>query len=141
MYVDNHHKLIAITHRGYTVAQRQNAVLHAAVGLVELVGVEALQLLSYENEALGIHAQISLFPNIGLAAKNGNQLLNTYRQAMEANVACNIFCESMLGASAEDQMRQTREATPETLKPMALALFGDAETLQPLTKKFSVLKD
>lgn len=47
----------------------------------------------------------------------------------------------MLGASANDQVRQTREATLETLKPIAVVLFGDAEVLHALTKKYSVLKE
>jgi hypothetical protein len=141
MYAENHRKLVAITNRQYAVPQRQNAVLHATVGLIKFVGIEAFELLNYDNDDLDIQAQISLFPNVGLTAKNGSQLLNTYRQASEANIACNIFAESMLGASADDQIRQTREATLETLKPMAVVLFGDADALHPLTKKFSVLKD
>lgn len=141
MYADNHRKLIAITNRQYSVPHRQNAVLHATVGLVKLVGIDAFELLDYDNDELGVRAQISLFPNVGLTAKNGSQLLNTYLKASEANIACNIFCESMLGASAEEQVRQMREATLETLKPMAVVLFGEADVLHPLTKKFSVLKD
>lgn len=141
MYADNHRKLIAITNRQYSVPHRQNAVLHATVGLVKLVGIDAFELLDYDNDELGVWAQISLFPNVGLAAKNGSQLLNTYRHASEANIACNIFCESMLGTSADEQVRQTREATLETLKPMALVLFGEANALHPLTKKFSVIKE
>lgn len=141
MYADNHRKLVAISNRQYTVPQLQNAVLHATIGLVKLVGIDAFQLLNYDNDELGVHAQISLFPNVGLAAKNGSQLLNTYRQANDANIACNIFCESMLGASADEQVRQTKEATLENLKPMVVVLFGEADVLHPLTKKFSVLKE
>ena len=141
MYADNHRKLVAITNRQYAIPQRQNAVLHATVGLIKLVGIDAFELLDYDNDELDVRAQISLFPNVGLAAKNGSQLLATYRQASEARIACNIFCESMLGASADEQVRQTREATLETLKPMAVVLFGDAEVLQALTKKYSVLKE
>jgi hypothetical protein len=141
MYADNHRKLVAITNRQYAIPQRQNAVLHATVGLIKLVGIDAFELLDYDNAELDVRAQISLFPNVGLSAKNGSQLLATYRQASEASIACNIFCESMLGTSADEQVRQTREATLETLRPMAVVLFGDAEVLQGLTKKYSVLKE
>lgn len=141
MYADNHRKIVAITNRRYSVPQRQNAIIHATVGLIKLAGIDEFELLDYDNDELDVQAQISLFPNVGLAARNGNQLLNTYRQASDANIICNIFCESMLGASAAEQVRQTREATLETLKPMAVALFGEADILHPLTKKFSLLKD
>ena len=44
----------------------------------------------------------------------------------------------MIGASAEEQIRQTREdADPEY---WAVAVFGDAEELRPLTKRFSLFK-
>lgn len=141
MYADNHKKIFAITNKQYSIALRQNAVLHATVGLIKLVGIEDLEILHYENKSLSVNALISLFPNVGLTSKNGNQLLNTYYQALEANIACNIFCESMLGASAKEQIRQTAEATADTLKPIAVVLFGDSNTLKPITKKFSVLKE
>lgn len=141
MYTDNNKKLFAITNPRFPASIRQNAVIHAVVGLMQQIDLSELELLPYENEALSIRAKISLYPNIGLSSKNGNQLLKTYQTAQSSNILCNIFTESMLGGSAEEQQTQTSEAVAETIGPIALVLFGDTENLRPLTKKFSVLKD
>ena len=141
MYSDNHRKLVAITNPKYSFPQRQNAVIHATVGLVSFVGIEAFETLPYLNEDLQIDAQISLYPNVCLTAKNGSQLLASYHQANSACIACNIFTESMLGGSAAEQIQKTRDATVETIGPIALVLFGNSEALTPITKRFSVLKD
>lgn len=140
MYADNQKKLAVIMNGKYPIPQLQNGAFHAVLGLTALVGTTAFELLNYDNDSLGIEAQISRFPNIVLSAKNGNQILKTYEEAKRLGLACNIFSGSMLGSSAEEQMQQTREATADTLNPMVVVLFGEQEDLQPLTKKFSLFK-
>lgn len=52
----------------------------------------------------------------------------------------NFFTTTMLGKSSEAQIQATKAASLEELEFVAIALYGDAETIAPVTKKFSVFR-
>lgn len=75
-----------------------------------------------------------------LRADNGNQLRTLAAAAGERGLPRNVFTATVLGASAEDQINATKNAGPDELDYIGVLVFGEAEALHPLTKKFSVFK-
>ena len=86
MYADNEYKLAVILNKKHDIARLLNGAFHAVFGLVPALTDEQLALLDYENEATGIKAKISRYPNVVLAAKTGGQLIRAYEAACQANI-------------------------------------------------------
>ena len=142
-YLENNKKFIAVLNKKQPLGQLLNALGHTTAGLVERIQqVEpgAADFLEYPNTQDGFEALISRYPFIVLQSKNGNQIANLRKQAVDASIPHNVFVSAMIGASAEDQLRATEEASGEGLDYMVAVLFGEAEQLDPLTKKFSLFK-
>lgn len=72
--------------------------------------------------------------------KNSSQLSNLILKCKEEGVLSNFFTTTMLSHSAEQQIADTANTPYEQLDFVAVALYGDAEQLKPLTKKFSVYR-
>lgn len=137
-YVDNQTKFTAVLNRAGEIGQLLNALGHITAGLAADLGPVETDILSYENPASGITARLSRWPFIVLEARNSAQLAKLALAAREAGLAHNVFVTAMLGSDAESQIRQTRQASAEELEYLAVVLFGEAEVLRALTKKFSI---
>ncbi|MBV6509622.1 MAG: hypothetical protein JJLCMIEE_02717 [Acidimicrobiales bacterium] len=138
MYEDNSRKFAVILNRKHPTGLLLNALGHLSVGIAADLGSEEADLLDYENGAAELTARISRWPVIVLSAKNGNQVRTAYEAALAADLAANVFVTAMLGDSAEAQQRQTAEASPDHLDFVGAALFGSADELAPITKRFSL---
>jgi hypothetical protein len=114
-----------------------NALAHVTAGLAAHLG-EEVGYLDYDNDADKFSAKIAKPPFIILKAKNSNQLATLRSAAADIGIPYNVFISAMIGRSAEEQLNQTKAAAGSSLDYWAVALFGDAEKLQPLTKKFSL---
>lgn len=142
MYTDNQSKFIAVINPKIEMPKLMNALGHITAGLVaKCKNPEDMQFLKYEFEADWTTASlISLYPFIILTAKNNNQLKTLHQAANEAGIIHNVFTDSMLGASATEQMQNTKIANTNDLTYFSVALFGSAEQLTTLTRKFSLFK-
>ena len=139
-YSDNQSKTVAILNPKIDIPKLMNAVGHTTQGLSFKVS-KNLNLLEYKfNADWSQPASISLFPYILLEAKNNNQLKTLHRAVSDTQILHNVFTETMLGSSADQQMEQTLIANPDDLIYFCIVLFGTAEELTPLTRKFSVFK-
>ena len=139
-YLENTKKFTAVLNRKHPIGQLLNGVCHATAGLVGKLPKETPEFLDYPNDADGFVAAISRYPFIALEAKNSNQLSTLRKAAAEGGVAHNVFVAAMIGHSAQDQIEKTKSAVAEGLDYMVVVLFGEAATLDPLTKKFSLFK-
>ena len=139
-YDNNDMKFVAVINRKHSLPVVMNAVAHTALGMrAKTGGVE--HFLDYPNQASGFLAKISKYPFIILEAKNGNQLKTLCASAIEsADLSYNVFTTSMIASSAEEQIQSTLVADGEGLDFVAVALFGARAAIDPLTKKFSLLK-
>ena len=134
-YRDNASKVAVVVNRAVGVGRLANAVAHCCVGLAEKIGGDA-SFLDYHCPAAGWTSRMSKWPVIVLAAKNSGQLSRLASEAAQESLPFNCFTAAMIGESAEEQIKQTREdAQPEY---WVVAVFGAAETLRPLTKRFSL---
>ncbi len=71
----------------------------------------------------------------------GSQLINLYSSAKSQNILCGIFTSTMSYNGVEEDLIIKTASTPlDQVEPYGVGLFGAIETLNLLTKKFSVFK-
>jgi hypothetical protein len=141
LYADNEAKFVAILNRKITVPRLMNALGHSTAGLISLCpDTETMKFLRYEDADGGAHPAISHFPFIVLEAKNGNQIRTLRQTVIEQGILFNDFADKMLGGSAEEQLQNTRNTKESDLEYFAIVLFGPAEVLNVLTRKFSLFR-
>ena len=137
-YANNSKKFAAVLNGKVPIPRLLNALAHTTAGLATSLSRSAVQYLDYENASDGFRSSIAEAPFIILKAKNGNQLATLLGQAKTAGIPHNTFISAMIGSSAEEQLKQTHNASGDDLEYWVVVIFGDAEAINPLTKKFSL---
>jgi hypothetical protein len=141
MYADNDFKFVAILNEKVDLPKLMNALGHMTAGLVaQCEDRDAMRFLCYEDADGGKHAAISHYPFILLAARNSNQIRSLREVAVENRIIYNDFVGTMLGTSSEDQVQKTRATREKDLEYFGICLFGPAEVLNEMTRKFSLFK-
>ena len=138
-YAENHLKTTVLVNKRHEPGLVLNAVSHVVAGLADLVGHDRYAFLDYDFDN-GAASRLSTYPMIVLAAPNASQVLRTWAAAREHGLPCNLFTTAMLGASAQEQRAATRATPAEDQDAVALAVFGEAERIDPLTRKFSLYR-
>jgi hypothetical protein len=138
-YADAEYKFVAVLNTKVDTPKLFNALGHVSAGLTaEHADAAGMRFLRYEDGDGGVHPGISHYPFIVLAARNGNQIRTLRQGAIEKGITYCDFVDTMLGESADAQLRQTKAASEIELDYFAIVLFGSAKELGPLTRKFSV---
>src|SRR5437899_625126 len=136
MYADNDYKFVAVLNEKFALPVLMNAFGHMTAGLItQCKDINAFRFLRYEDADREVHPAISLCPFIVLAAMNGNQIRTLRLVAIVVDIPYNDFVDTMLGASAEDQLQKTRITREKDLKYIGICLFGPAERLNGMTRK------
>lgn len=138
MYENNDYKFVVVLNTKIEIGKLMNALGHITAGLVSLCNYEDLRFLRYADANDGLHPAISYYPFIVLKSKNGNQIRTLRNAAIEDGIKYNDFVDTMLGSSAENQLQKTQITDELNLEYFAIALFGKAEQLNKITKKFSL---
>jgi hypothetical protein len=142
MYADNQYKWVVVLNRKVQLPRLLNAVAHLALGMRVQCKDEAAGLFHiYEDSETQLMSSISNWPVIVLQANNGNQLRTLRAGALAAGIPCQAFVDTMLGQSAADQIRRTKATNENNLEYVAVLLFGKADELQVLVKKFSLFAE
>jgi len=139
-YLDNNYKFVVLLNRHYEAGTLTNALAHAMAGFIAATDTLPLGFLNYTEAENSLKLTISRYPVITLAAPNGNQLRVFREKLIAAQLPFNAFCHTMLGASADSQLAATRATAERELDWIAVVTFGPRDTLDPLTKKFSIFK-
>lgn len=119
-----------------------NALGHMTAGLIAKANdADEMQFLKYEFQANWTTSSlISLYPFIILTAKNNSQLKSLHQAASAEAILHNAFTETMLGVSAVEQINSTKNTNSDELTYFGILLFGSADQLTTLTRKFSLFK-
>jgi hypothetical protein len=136
-YADNKYSFMFILNKDWQPAwQLHNARGHVAVSLGAQAGEKA-KLLDYEISALNTTVGISHYPVIdkGGHAKDVNRLFRELQEAPDG-ITYSIFTDSMFGASAEEQLQQTKQVTDPSI--LVIGMFGETEKLKVLSKRLSL---
>jgi hypothetical protein len=139
MYADNQYKWVVVLNRRVQLPQLLNAVAHLALDMRAQCNDEVAGLFhSYKDSEAKLMSTISNWPVIVLQANNGDQLRTLRAAALATGIPCQTFADTMLGQSAEDQLRRTKATSEDNLEYFAVLLFGKAEELQVLVKRYSL---
>jgi len=141
LYSDNVYKFVAVLNRRVKLPQLMNALGHMSAGLISQCQPADVQFLQYKDADGSTHPAISRYPFIILSAKNGNQIRTLRESAMRLAIPFTDFVNTMLGSSAEQQLDQTLRTKESELEYFGICIFGPAETLNDLTRKFSLFKE
>ena len=137
-YQDNDSKFAVIINKKATVSATFNAVAHACLGL--MTASEEQKLLNYPHDETGIGAVISKYPVIVFEARNANQIRTFVKAAVEVPIPVNYFTTQMIAQTAEAQITANQTTPWDALDFVCAVAFGQRELVDPLTRKFSLLK-
>jgi hypothetical protein len=141
LYSDNEFKFVAVLNKKIEMPKLLNALGHISVGLTSLIeNNKEMDFLKYEDADGTTHPAISRFPFIVLSSDNSNKIRTLRNSAIQEGILFNDFVDAMLGSSAINQLQQTKEKKEVDLEYYAIVLFGSADKLNALTKKFSLFK-
>ncbi len=138
-YVPTTHKFVAVLNKKVAVGNLMNALGHITAGLAASYPDAAdMRFGNYVDKDGGVHATISDNPFIILQADNSNKL-RTLRVALaEAGIHFTDFTSTMTVGTYAEQQERTAQTPEAELEYWGVAMFGEAEKLQALTKKFSL---
>jgi len=142
MNQDNHEnmRLVIAVNKRLESGVAMNAVFHLGAGLVNLIGDggrETLKFLDFEDGDGQIHRSISARSFIVLRASS-SEIRKLREQAQESGVTFADFLATMTGDTYREQLDRTRQTAGDALEYYGIALYGDKETLAPLTRKLSL---
>ncbi len=140
MYANNTKKFTAVLSKRQPVGTQFNALGHLVAGLMGRINNDCPEFLEYKAPHAGFVSMISTYPVIVLGADNNNQMRRLCATVVESGLPHNIFTTSMVGASAAEQVAATAAAAAETLEFVGVIVFGAADVIDPMTKRFSVLR-
>lgn len=139
-YADNESKFVAVVNQKHPLPVVLNALAHAAYGLSGKHAAPA-GLLAYSNTATGFVALVHQYPFIVLSCTRAAALRKLLLDGMAAKgIVYNAFSTSMIGPSALAQREATARAPADDIDLVVVLLFGRSDLVDPLTRKFSLLK-
>ncbi len=117
-----------------------NVVAHLSAGLVGSASndlKEKMTFIDFTDKEGKIHPSISALSLIVLRGKN-SEIAKLKEDAIAQDIHFTDFLESMTGDSYKEQLERTAKLSNDNLKFYGIMLFASKESLQLLTKKFSL---
>lgn len=132
-------KFVAVLNKKIAVGSLMNALGHMAAGLVGgYQNIPEMRFDSYFDKNDGEHKSISDHPFIILSADNSNQIRNLRNELKLANIHFVDFTSTMTVGTYIDQKARTKETPEMDLEYFGICMFGNANAIKNLTKKFSL---
>lgn len=119
-----------------------NTAAHISLGLVAAatdINKEQMKFISYIDANNIAHANISAWPLAILRGTN-SELKKLRLSAQESELICIDFINTMTGGTYEEQLEKTKLVPTDELIYYGVGIFGPAEQVSLLTKKFSLWK-
>ena len=130
-------KLVAVLNKSIPPGKLMNALAHMCIGLGAAIGKPDLRLTDYIDMDGGTHPFISEIPFI-ILSENSNKIRKCRAQALEQNIICNDFTETMTVGTYQEQIERTAKVKEEDLIYYGIVLFGQWDKVTELTRKFSL---
>lgn len=135
-------RLVAVLNEKIEPGVALNAVSHMSFGIGAYVGQEQALLSEYRDADDNFHSRLTQMPIIILKANN-NKIKKTVKQAQEQEIYFVDFIDTMRlpgGGTYVEQIAATKQKKFDELTYFGVMLFGPAEKISLLTKKFSLWK-
>lgn len=133
------HKLVAIVNKDLPSGVALNALGHMSIGLGASLGSSVLKLDDYKDKNGNTYPNISQMPFIILRGKSG-EIQKAVHAAKELSLAHGVFLNTMTGGTYSEQLHNTMQTDTEQLIFYGCVFFGPIETVNSITKKFSLWK-
>jgi len=136
------HKFVAVLNKKVPSGKLMNALAHATAGLAASYGdVAQMRFGAYIDQDGGRHEHISDNPFIILRADNSNKIRTLRNALIEAGIHFTDFTSTMTVGTYAEQQERTQHTPEADLEYYAICMFGEADQLSELTKKFSLWRD
>ena len=133
------HKFVAVLNKKVPVNLLMNALGHMAAGLAaSYPNITEMRFDSYIDRDGGNHKSISDNPFIILSADNSNKIRTLRNGLIEKNIHFVDFTSTMTVGTYLEQQQRTKETPEIELEYYGVCLFGEINTLNELTRKFSL---
>ena len=133
-------KLVAVMNGKIEHGIVMNALAHMCIGFGAEIGKDPLHLTNYIDADKNSHPHISEMPFIILKAKNSNKISILKQAALELDIKCVDFTDTMTTGTYKEQLERTKQTKEVDLMYYGIVLFGDWDKVSELTKKFSLWK-
>lgn len=131
-------KFIVVLNKSHDVSRLLSALGHVSAGLAGNSGLaDEMKFITFKDKSGQTYPNISEWSFVVLRGKGAH--IRKFREELlskQLRYAC--YLDTMLSGGSEVQQAATEEKSAEELEMLALATFGDAAVLDPLTKRFSV---
>lgn len=133
------HKFVAVLNKKIPTGNLMNGLGHMSAGLAgSYSNLPEMRFDSYFDKDGGEHKSISDNPFIILQADNSNQIRNLRNEAKAAGIHFVDFTSTMTVGTYKEQQERTKNTPEVELEYYGICLFGPKETLNSLTRKFSL---
>lgn len=133
------HKFVAVLNKKIPIGNLMNALGHMAAGLGgSYPNKEEMRLDNYFDRDGGTHPNISDNPFIILSADNSNQIRTLRNELIGSGIQFTDFTSTMTVGTYKEQQERTKQTAELDLDYWGICMFGPKETLNSLTKKFSL---
>jgi len=139
---DERIRVVTVINKELEPGKAMNTIAHLAIGLGNIIGEsgrEALSFLDFVDGDGDVHPSISARSLIVLRGTS-NEISKLRAKAKDGGIPFVDFTDTMTGDTYVEQLERTATTPGSTLKYSGIALVGQQETLQPLTKRFSMWK-
>jgi len=134
------HKFAIVINKKIEPGVALNACAHMTATLVARADNETRNHMSFVDyhDADGNVHPVSALSLVVLSAKNSNQVRTARLEAIRASLPYADFTESMTKDTFVEQMDRTRALREEDLDYWWVCIFGLKESVDPITRKFSL---
>lgn len=132
-------KLVAVMNEKIEPGVIMNALAHMCIGFGASIGKDPLRLTDYIDADGKNHPHISEMPFMILKA-NSNKIKLTRESALQANIQCVDFLDTMTIGTFTEQLEKTKLTKDADLIYYGVVLFGDWNKVSEITRKFSLWK-
>ncbi|MFF4410178.1 DUF2000 domain-containing protein [Streptomyces sp. NPDC001404] len=134
-------RTVVVLNKKLDAGRMLNATGHLTLALA--MGMPEPGLLypeDYKDADGGIHPAISRHPLIVLRAKSSSQLRQLRAALHERGIFCTDFTHTMVNGGSDAQRAATGELPEDELEYYGVCTFGHRVELDPLTRKFSLVR-
>jgi hypothetical protein len=134
------YKFVVLLNRKLEPGVALNATAHMVASLMAKAGNTARENMKFLDylDADGQEHPVSGLSLIVLRADNSNKIRTARQRALEENILCVDFTESMTGDTYREQMERTQSLQESELNYYGICMFGLRQKIDSITSRFSL---
>lgn len=131
------YRTVVALNKKHEVGRLLNSLGHVVLGLGgNAIARDDLKIQEYQDADGVAYPNISYHPVIVLKADNGNHLRRFRDELEQYELPMSSFVHTMFEGGTPAQLAATAQTPSADLDYVAVATFGSADVLRPLTKRF-----